>query len=89
MNTGYIPVRLSAQEDPEYKDYLEKNPQAKVPLTQASHASPEFLDPTGGKITDALTKACDRVEIENVSAEKALKEAKAEAQKALDGVLGK
>lgn len=86
MNTGYIPVRLSAQEDADYKAYLDKNPQAKVPLTQASHASAEFLDPTGGKILDALSKACDKVEIENVPAEKALKEAKEAAQKALDEV---
>lgn len=89
MNTGYIPVRLSSQEAPAYKDYLGKNPQAGIPLSQASHATPVFLDPTGGKITDAISKACDKVEIENTPAEKALKEAKAEAQKALDAVLGK
>ena len=87
MSTGYIPVRLSAQEDADYKAYLDKNPQAKVPLTQAAHATAEFLDPTGGKITDALTKACDKVEIENVPVEKALKEAKEAAQKALDEAL--
>lgn len=89
MNTGYIPVRLSAQNTPEYNEYLNKNPPAKVPLTQAVHASPEFLDPTGGKILDALSKACDKVEIENVPAGKALKEAKEEAQKALDQALAK
>lgn len=89
MNTGYIPVRLSSQEAPAYKEYLEKNPQAGIPLSQASHATPVFLDPTGGKITDAIAKACDKVEIENTPAEKALKEAKEEAQKALDAVLGK
>ncbi len=89
MSTGYIPARLSAQEDADYKAYLDKNPQAKVPLTQASHASAEFLDPTGGKIMDALSKACDKVEIENVPAAKALKEAKDAAQKALDEALKK
>ncbi len=87
MQTGYIPVRLSAQEAAAYKEYLNANPQARIPLTQAAHASPEFLDPTGGKITDALTKACDKVEIENVPAQKALTEAKEEAQKALNDVL--
>lgn len=89
MSTGYIPVRLSAQETPEYKAYLEKNPQAGVPLAQAAHASPIFLDPTGGKITDILSKACDKVEIENKPAADVLKQAKIDAQKALDAALKK
>jgi ABC-type sugar transport system, periplasmic component len=89
MSTGYIPVRLSAQDDPDYKAYLEKNPQAKFPLLQAAHASPIFLDPTGGKITDILSKACDKVEIENQPAADVLKQAQADAQKALDAALKK
>ena len=81
---GYVPVRESTTEEEEYADFVEENPYANVPYEQALNASPEFVDPTGGKILDALSIAADKVEIENVSAEKALKEAKEEAQKALD-----
>lgn len=87
VNTGYIPVRKSAQEVPAYKEFAEANPQIKVPLVQAQHATPPFVDPTGGKIYDALTKAADKVEIEGTSAEEALKAAKEEAQRALEKTL--
>jgi multiple sugar transport system substrate-binding protein len=86
INSGYIPVRKSAEEVPAYKEFAEKNPQIKVPLQQAQIATPPFVDPTGGKIYDALVKAADKVEIEGISAEKALKEAQKEAQRALDKV---
>jgi len=88
MNTGYIAVRQSALEDPAFKAYSEKNPQSKVPLAQAAHASSPFEDPTGGKISDALKIAADKVQIENVPAAEALKEAKETAQKELDKKLG-
>lgn len=84
INTGYIPVRKSAQEVAAYKEFAENNPQIQVPLQQAQMATPPFVDPTGGKIYDALVKAADKVEIEGISAEKALKEAQKEAQRALD-----
>ncbi|WP_138754783.1 ABC transporter substrate-binding protein [Paenibacillus sinopodophylli] len=84
ISTGYIAVRSSALEDENYKVFSEQNPQIKVPLMQAAHASAPFQDPTGGKINDALTIAADKVQIGNVSAEQALKEAKATAQKELD-----
>lgn len=84
ISTGYIAVRSSALEDEEYKAFSEKNPQIKVPLMQAAHASAPFQDPTGGKINDALKIAADKVQIGNLSAEQALKEAKETAQKELD-----
>ncbi|WP_404456462.1 ABC transporter substrate-binding protein [Oceanobacillus kapialis] len=87
VNTGYIAVRDSAQDAPVFQDYAKENPQILVPLEQAKTASKPFIDPTGGKITDAIEKAADRVEIENIPAEEALKEAKAEAQIALEEVL--
>ncbi|MEC0234497.1 ABC transporter substrate-binding protein [Paenibacillus kribbensis] len=86
MNTGYIAVRKSAQEDPDFKKFSEKNPQIKIPLQQASHASAPFQDPTGGKINDALKDAADQVQINKVPAEQALKEAKEKAQKELDRI---
>ncbi|MEW8969791.1 MAG: ABC transporter substrate-binding protein [Mesobacillus sp.] len=88
INTGYIPVRKSAKEVAAYKEFAETNPQISVPLQQAEIATPPFVDPTGGKIYDALEKAADKVEIEGKSAEEALKEAKKEAQRELDKVTG-
>jgi multiple sugar transport system substrate-binding protein len=86
MQTGYIAVRKSAEEDPEFAAHTQNNPHSLVPLKQAAHASAPFIDPTGGKIFDALNVAADKVEIENVPAAVALKEAKEEAQRALDNV---
>ncbi|WP_422139604.1 extracellular solute-binding protein [Endozoicomonas sp. ALC020] len=86
MFTGYIPVRTSAADVAEYKLFTEKNPQALIPLKQASSASPDFLDPTNGKIMDALRVAADQIQIQNVPAEKALKQAAKKAQRALDRV---
>ncbi|WP_230193187.1 ABC transporter substrate-binding protein [Paenibacillus sp. CECT 9249] len=84
INTGYIAVRESAMEDPEFVAYSESHPQILVPLQQATHASAPFIDPTGGKIYDALKIAADRVQIENLPAAEALKEAKESAQRELD-----
>lgn len=86
MNTGYIAVRQSALDDPEFVKFSEENPQITVPLKQAAHASMPFQDPTGGKIYDALKIAADKVQIENMPAEQALKEAKATAQAELDRI---
>nr|WP_245600180.1 ABC transporter substrate-binding protein [Paenibacillus harenae] len=84
MNTGYIAVRESALDHPDFVAFSEANPQSTIPLKQAAHASSPFLDPTGGKINDALGIAADKVQIGNVSAEEALKEAKETAQRELD-----
>lgn len=84
MKIGYIPVRQSTMEVAEYKKSVEENPYAGIPYKQALHASPSFIDPTGGKISDALSIATDKVELQNVSAGKALDEAAEVAQKALD-----
>ncbi|WP_020430950.1 ABC transporter substrate-binding protein, partial [Paenibacillus riograndensis] len=84
INTGYISVRQSALKDPAFVSFSETNPQIKVPLMQASHASAPFQDPTGGKISDALKIAADKVQIENTPAAEALKEAQQTAQAALD-----
>ena len=83
---GYVPVRESTTEEEAYADFVEKNPYGNVPYEQAQNATPEFVDPTGGKILDALSIAADQVEIENIPAEEALKKAKEDAQKALDDV---
>lgn len=84
INTGYIAPRKSVMEDPDFLSHSESHPQIMVPLQQATHASAPFIDPTGGKIYDALNIAADRVQIENTSAAVALKEAKEAAQRELD-----
>ena len=87
MGTGYVAVRKSVLELPEYKTYLESNPDADVALKQIDqYAVPEFVDPTGGAISDALTEAVDKIQIENISAKEALDEAAKKAQAALDKV---
>ncbi|RNM22714.1 extracellular solute-binding protein [Dickeya undicola] len=84
MFTGYIPVRESVLQDADYQKYVAANPQAAVPVQQAKSASMDFIDPTKGKILDALTVAADQVEIENKPAQQVLTEAARKAQKALD-----
>ncbi len=86
MNTGYVAVRKSTQDVDSFKKYAEKNPQALVPLQQASHGSILPEDPTGGKIFDALKIAADEVEIEGKPAKEALDKAQKTAQEALDAV---
>lgn len=86
METGYVAVRKSTQDVKEFKDYTKKNPQALVPLQQASHGSVLPTDPTGGKIYDALKVAADKVEIEGVSAKDALDEAQKTAEDAMASV---
>lgn len=83
---GYVPVRQSTEEVAEYKKFLEENAYAKVPFEQAQVASPVFIDPTGGKIIDALKIAADKVELENISAKEALDAANEVAQKELDKI---
>ncbi|MDR1899067.1 MAG: extracellular solute-binding protein [Treponema sp.] len=84
MKTGYIPVRSSCVDIPEYRAYTTANPQALVPLKQAEIARKLFIDFTGGKINTALDDANDLVQIENVPAARALGEAQKIAQAALD-----
>lgn len=86
MSTGYVAVRQSTLDVDEFKKYTEENPQALVPISQASHGTPALTDPTGGKIFDALSIAADKVELENVPAQQALDEAQKTAQDALDSV---
>lgn len=85
MSTGYVAVRKSVLELPEYKEYLASNPDADVALRQIDrYAVPAFRDPTGGAITQALSEAIDKIEIEGKDAKAALDEAQAKAQRELD-----
>ncbi|SHO47540.1 extracellular solute-binding protein [Anaerocolumna xylanovorans] len=87
MGTGYVAVRKSVLDLPEYQEYLKSNPDADAALKQIDqYAVPEFIDPTGGAILDALKEAVDKIQIENVPAKKALDEAAKKAQKELDKI---
>lgn len=87
MGTGYVAVRKSVLDLPEYQDYLKSNPDADVALKQIDqYAVPEFVDPTGGAILKALTEAVDKIQIENVPAKEALDAAAKKAQAELDKV---
>ena len=90
MKTGYIPVRNNVTDYKPYADFVKKQPQALVPLEQANkYGVMPFIDPTGGKIYDALDIAKDKVEIEGIPAKEALDEAAQTAQKELDKVVDK
>ena len=84
--TGYIPVHKETENVTEYADFLEENPEYKVPSQQADIARPNFVDPTNGEINDALSIAADRIQLEGKSAEEALSEAQEKAQEALDSL---
>lgn len=86
MATGYVAVRESTQEVPDFKAYTDENPHALVPLQQSMHGTSALIDPTGGKILDALKIAADQVELENVPAQEALDDAQETAQEALDAL---
>ncbi|OPL08473.1 MAG: hypothetical protein AVO33_10990 [delta proteobacterium ML8_F1] len=87
MATGYAAVRNSVLELPAYQSYLESNPDADAALRQIDEfAVPAFIDPTGGAITDALSEAVDKIQIENRPVQEALDAAKEKAQRELDKI---
>lgn len=87
MAIGYIPVNQAVMENETYAAFIKENPHAAVPYEQALAGTAQFIDPTGGAISDALSIAADKVELQNVPAKEALDEAAAVAQEALDKVL--
>lgn len=89
MKIGYIPVRKTVMDVPEYQAFVEENPYAGIPYKQAMISLPAFDDPTNGKILDAISIATDKVQLENVPAQEALDEAQQVAQEALDEALNK
>ncbi|MDR2102990.1 MAG: extracellular solute-binding protein [Treponema sp.] len=84
MRTGYMAVRNSVAESPEFQAYAAEHPRILVPLQQAAFGVKNFYDFTGGKINTALNDAADMIEIETVPAAQALGEAQRIAQAALD-----
>ncbi|MBQ9346110.1 MAG: extracellular solute-binding protein [Oscillibacter sp.] len=89
IGTGYIAVNQGVLEDESYQSYLADHAYVRIPLNQSTHAAVYPADPTGGVLRDALIRAADRVQIENLSAQDALDEAQRTAQRALDSVLAR
>lgn len=83
MGTGYVPVCKNMDSVESYHNYVKEHPEITVPLQQSQHASVLPIDPTGGKIYDALKIAADQVELENIPAEEALSEAQKKAEEAM------
>lgn len=84
LRAGYPAVRQSSLDSLALAEHLTTHPWARVPLDQGATGVPAFIDFTGGLIDDALGKAADKVEIQGISAEEALRAAAEEAQEALD-----
>lgn len=87
LKTGYLPVRKSSMDMDEFYDYVIENPDYFVPIKQIKMGTKIFIDPTDGKIYDALMEAADKLQIQNVPAAIALAEAKKKAQRELDEML--
>ncbi|MFD0958069.1 ABC transporter substrate-binding protein [Paenibacillus chungangensis] len=88
VETGYIPIRESAVNTDIYQAKLKENPYLSVPLEQIkTNGIPPYVDPTGGKIYAEIELAKDKVLVQNMPAEQALKEAQQKAQAELDKVL--
>lgn len=86
-SVGYVAVNKTILNDAGYQSFLADHPQAAVPLRQADHGSIYPVDPTNGKVYDALKIAADKVEIDDTDAKEALDEAQKTAQEALDAAL--
>lgn len=82
--SGYIPVRESCTEQQIYKKYVEETPAVDVAFEQIKNGDTAFIDPTGGKIKQALVDALDLILIENIPADEALHKMQPIAQEALD-----
>lgn len=90
VETGYIPIRNSAVDTEIFQNKMKENPYLSTPLEQVkANGIAPYVDPTGGKIYAEIELAKDKVLIQNMPAEKVLKEAKAKAQEELNKVLNK
>lgn len=90
VETGYIPIRNSAVDTEIFQNEMKENPYLSTPLEQVkANGIAPYVDPTGGKIYAEIELAKDKVLIQNMPAEKVLKEAKAKAQEELNKVQNK
>jgi sn-glycerol 3-phosphate transport system substrate-binding protein len=81
--TGYFAPRMAAYDLPEMKDYLAKNPDAKVALDQLAYAQPWFATFNTVGVRKALEDQVQAVLSGKIKAPEAM----ANAQKAADALL--
>lgn len=87
LRTGYLPVRKSSMDMDDFYENILENPHYLVPIKQIKLGTKIFIDPTDGKIYEALDEAAKKLQIQNIPANIVLKEAKERAQKELDQLL--
>ena len=84
MVGGYLPVRSSTFEDPEFKAYSETQPAIAIGAEQMNMPSNQTIDITGGYINTAINDLVDNVLMNDMDVEEALEIAYEEGQQALD-----
>lgn len=88
METGYIPVRESSFQLPEYKAFVIEHEGFQVINDQRKYSTHLLEDPTGGKIYEAIKQASVEVEVFGYSVEEVLNRLNEELQVELDYING-
>ncbi|MNC60043.1 sn-glycerol-3-phosphate-binding periplasmic protein UgpB precursor [compost metagenome] len=84
IDTGYVGVRKSSYETDTMKKYTEEFPAALVARDQLQYAKGELSTHNSGKVTAALNDAIQAALHGKITPSQALKNAQAEADKALE-----
>ena len=84
MLSGYVPIRESALEDPDYVAFLEENPQQEAATTMLSYgmSSPTFVG--YGEFRNALIDAMDDVAVSGMAPQEVLDNLQAEAESIIE-----
>jgi multiple sugar transport system substrate-binding protein len=83
MQTGYLPISKSSENDPRYKNFMKKNEFVKIFSDQMPFAKARPGIPAYQKVSDAFSKAADLVFYKKKSAKEALDDAAVKAAKYL------
>jgi sn-glycerol 3-phosphate transport system substrate-binding protein len=83
VDTGYVAVRPDAYETPAMKAYVEKFPPAAVARDQLKYATAELSTHENQRVTKSLNDAIQATLTGGKPADRALKEAQAEAERIL------
>lgn len=84
MRTGYVPIRRSALDVPEYKTFLEENPIAEAANKELEYgmSSPSFVG--SGEYRNNLLETLDNVLVNDADIQESLKSLEASTQALLD-----
>jgi sn-glycerol 3-phosphate transport system substrate-binding protein len=75
MKSGYLPIRHAAMEVPEFKSYLDTNPNFKVFVEQMDFGVAEKMDIEALEITRNFGEAIERSTVGKIEVKRALDEA--------------